>query len=186
MNESKAQTRLMNKAVHYLGRYSASRQRLREVLGRFAQRKLEDLPPAETKAAIETVIEKCASFGYVDDAQFAATQARSQRRQGRSRMGILQRLRVHRLDDDIISDALTGADEGISDGELMAALRFARRRRLGPYQTIKTDDPAKRQRQMASLARAGFNMGICRQVMDLEDEVAAEDLAEQLQDVSAD
>ena len=37
-----AERRLMNKAVHYLGRYTASRQRLREVLGRFADRKLSD------------------------------------------------------------------------------------------------------------------------------------------------
>ncbi len=37
----RAEQRLMNKAVHYLGRYSASRQRLREVLQRFAMRKLD-------------------------------------------------------------------------------------------------------------------------------------------------
>ena len=170
----------MNKAVHYLGRYSASRQRLREVLGRFATRKLDHLPATEVREAIEVVIEKCVSFGYVDDAQFALSQARSQRRQGRSTMGIRQKLRVHNLDDDMVATALETADEGLEDGEVMAALRFARRRRLGPYQTHKTDDPTKRQRQMASLARAGYSMAICRQIMDLEDEVAAEDLADQI------
>ena len=180
MTESRAETRLMNKAVHYLGRYSASRQRLREVLGRFAMRKLEHLPPVEVRDAIEVIVEKCVSIGYVDDAQFAASQARSQRRQGRSALGIKQRLSVHRLDEDIIKDALDGADEGVSDGELMAAIRFAKRRRFGPFQTNKSEDPAKRQRQMASLARAGFVMKICRQVMDLEDEIAAEDLQESL------
>lgn len=186
MTESKAQTRLMNKAVHYLGRYSASRQRLREVLGRFAMRKLDHLPTTEVRDAIEAVIEKCVSIGYVDDAQFAASQARSQRRQGRSKLGIKQKLSVHRLDDDVIRDALEDADEGVSDGDLMAAIRFARRRRFGPYQTDKSPDPDKRRRQMASLARAGFSMKICRQVIDLEDEVAAEDLQDALANNSRD
>ena len=182
MTESRAQTRLMNKAVHYLGRNSASRQRLREVLGRFAMRKLEHLPAAEVRDAIEAVVEKCVAIGYVDDAQFAASQARSQRRQGRSTLSIRQKLSVHRLDEDIVRDALEDADEGISDGDLMAAIRFARRRRLGPYRTDKSVDPDKRRRQLASLARAGFNMKICRQVIDLEDEVAAEDLQDSLLD----
>ncbi len=47
MSIEKTETRLMNKAVHYLGRYSASEQRLREVLSRFATRKLADIEPAE-------------------------------------------------------------------------------------------------------------------------------------------
>ena len=33
----------MNKAVHYLGRYQASQQRLRRVLRQFAKRKLTPL-----------------------------------------------------------------------------------------------------------------------------------------------
>ena len=52
-----AERRLMNKAVHYLGRYTASRQRLREVLKRFALRKLESHDEAEVDRALESVIE---------------------------------------------------------------------------------------------------------------------------------
>ncbi len=180
MEESKAQTRLMNKAVHYLGRYTASRHRLREVLGRFATRKLGHLPDSDVTDAIEIVIEKCASFGYVDDAQFAIAQARSHRRQGRSRLGIQQRLRVHNLDNDLVAAALKEADDGLADGELLAALRYARRRRIGPYHKGTTDDPAIRKRHMGSLARAGFAMAICRQIIDLEDEIAADDLDDTL------
>ena len=182
MSESRAETRLMNKAVHYLGRYTASQQRLREVLGRFAMRKLEHIPASEVRDAIEVVIEKCASYGYVDDAQFAMSQARSQRRQGRSAMGIKQRLRVHQLDADLVTNALEQADEGISDGDLMAALNYARRRRLGPYKTRLHDDPTINQRHMPSLARAGFAMAICARVIKLADPVEAEDLADSLRE----
>lgn len=183
MTESRAETRLMNKAVHYLGRYTASRQRLREVLGRFATRKLEHLPPIELRDAIEVVIEKCAAYGYVDDAQFAMTQARSQRRQGRSAVGIKQKLRVHRLDPDLVDQALEEADQGVSDGDLMAALNYARRRRLGPFKTRLHDDPKTDQRHLASLARAGFAMAICTKIIGLADPVEAEDLADSLRDL---
>ena len=56
-DSSPAKRRLMNKAVHYLGRYTASRQRLREVLGRFADRKLDAHDAAEVAAAREQVID---------------------------------------------------------------------------------------------------------------------------------
>ena len=83
-DRSRAEQRLMNKAVHYLGRYSASRQRLREVLQRFAMRKLEAHEEAEVARAIDAVLDDCIRLGYVDDAAFALSRARNKRRNGGS------------------------------------------------------------------------------------------------------
>lgn len=177
-----AQRRLMNKAVHYLGRYSASQQRLREVLGRFATRKLGHFEAEEIRDAIAVVIADCVRLGYVDDAAFAVSQARSKRRGGRSALAIRRSLQQHAIDDELVAEALGRADEDLSDGELAAALRHAERRRLGPFHNGEVDD-AKRQRHLASLARAGFSLGIARQIMDLEDRDAAENLAHQLRDI---
>ena len=174
-----AERRLMNKAIHYLGRYTASRQRLREVLRRFATRKLDSHDGAEVARALETVIEDCVRLGYVDDAAFALAKARGKRRGGRSALAIRRSLKEHAIDADLVDDALAAADEDLTDGELAAALRHAERRRIGPYATRPSDD-ATRQRHLASLARAGFTFGIARQVMDLEDVDAAEKLASAL------
>ena len=54
-------------------------------------------------SAITRVVEKCQRLGYVDDVAFAASQARSQRRQGKSTMAIRHRLRRHGLDDAAIA-----------------------------------------------------------------------------------
>jgi regulatory protein len=170
-----AERRLMNKAVHYLGRYTASRQRLREVLRRFAARKLESHDQAEVARALETVIDECVRLGYVDDTAFALAKARIKRRGGRSALAIRRSLQEHAIDGELVDQALAAADENTSDGELVAALRHAARRRLGPYATREGDE-ATRQRHLASLARAGFTLGIARQVMDLEDAEAAEAL----------
>ena len=165
MSIEKTETRLMNKAVHYLGRYSASEQRLREVLGRFAKRKLADTEPAELASVTNNVVEKCLRLGYIDDAAFAANQARGQRRQGKSTLAIRQRLRQHALDDAAITMALQTADANHQDAEMMAAIHFARRRRLGPFFNGVPDERT-RHRHMGSLARAGFSMAICRTVFD--------------------
>ncbi len=155
----------MNKAVHYLGRYSASEHRLREVLNRFAKRKLANTETAEVVGAMTRVIEKCQRLGYIDDVAFAASQARSQRQQGKSTMAIRQRLRQHALDDAAIATALRTADADHQNAELAAAIHFARRRRLGPFFQGVADERT-RHRHMGSLARAGFSSALCRAILD--------------------
>jgi len=177
----RAEHRLMNKAVHYLGRYTSSRQRLREVLQRFARRKLEHFEPAEISRAIDAVIADCVRLGYVDDAAFAITRARSKRRGGRSALAIRRSLAEHEIDDGLVEAALVAADETLADGELAAALRHAARRRIGPYALVSPDDAARR-RHLASLARAGFSFDIARQVMGCADAGAADALADSLRD----
>ena len=174
-----AERRLMNKAVHYLGRYTASRQRLREVLKRFALRKLESHDPTEIDRALEVVITDCVRLGYVDDTAFALSRARGKRRAGRSALAIRRSLQEHAIDPQLVDEALQAADEDMSDGELAAALRHAARRRIGPYARHDVDDTG-RNRHLASFARAGFSLAVARQVMALEDADAAEELAEEL------
>ena len=175
----------MNKAVDYLGRYATSQHRLREVLGRFALRKLDRHDPDEIAAAISATVIQCQTLGYLNDDAFAQNQARNHRQQGRSKRVIRQRLRQHRLDDTIIDAALDAADQHATNGELLAACRFARRRRLGPFDGRQHDDSenyqAAMQRQLGSLARAGFTRAISYKVIELKDMGAAQMLIDQLE-----
>ena len=151
-DRSRAEQRLMNKAVHYLGRYIASQQRLREVLRRFAMRKLESHDAAELARAIEAVVADCIRLGYVDDAAFAMARARSKRRGGGSALAIRRGLAQHAIDKTLVDEALAAADETTRDGELAAALRL------------------------------GFSFATARAVIDLEGPEAADRLAESLQE----
>jgi regulatory protein len=186
MAKAPIETRLMNKAVDYLGRYASSQHRLRDVLGRFATRKLDQHDPDDIAAAIDATVTRCQTLGYVNDNAFAQSQARSHRRQGRSQLGIRQRLRQHQLGDDVIDAALEVADEHAANGELLAACRFARRRRIGPFDHRRNDVDRdaimqRRQRQLGAMARAGFAMAISRKVFDLADSTAGEMLIDQLE-----
>jgi regulatory protein len=185
MTKSPVETRLMNKALDYLSRYATSQHRLREVLGRYASRRLDERDPDKIATAITATMTRCQTLGYLDDDAFAQSQARSQRRQGRSKLGIRQRLRQHKLDDNIINAALDVVDQHSANSELLAACLFARRRGLGPFDRRQHDDKNNRQaimqRHLGSLARAGFTRTISHTVIRLEDMHAAEILINQLE-----
>jgi len=180
-DRSRIEQRLMNKAVHYLGRYIASQQRLREVLQRFAMRKLEAFDEAEVKRAIEAVVVDCVRLGYVDDAAFAMARARSKRRGGGSALAIRRSLAEHAINQNLVDEALAAADGTTRDGELAAALRLAARRRIGPYFRREQDEDTRR-KHLASLARAGFAFATARTVIELDGPEVADALAESLQD----
>ena len=178
--------RMMNKAVDYLGRYASSRHKLGQILQRFASRKLTDYDADDIAAAIEQTIDQCSQLGYLDDRQFAVTVARSQRRLGRSQAVIRQRLRQHALGDDIIAHALAEADENSANGDLQAAIRFAQRRRLGPFAQRQSahhqrlDAQQWKQRDLGAMARAGFSMATSRQILDHDDPDTIDDLLHRL------
>jgi regulatory protein len=59
------------------------------------------------------------------------------------------------------------------EAELLAALAFCRRRRLGPFARVAPDAPA-RMKALAALARGGFAQGIARRALAM-DPAEAED-----------
>lgn len=175
MAQKPAHVRIMKKALDYLGRYASSRYKLAQVLQRFAARKLADYDPRDIGAAIQHTLDQCTQFGYIDDRQFAVAKVRSQRRLGRSEAAIRQKLRQHALDDAIIGQALAEVDEESVDGDLKAAIRFAQRRRLGPFSNRASgsrqhlDIQQLRQRELGAMARAGFSVTISLKIIESDD-----------------
>lgn len=192
-SDEKILKRLENKALHYLGRYASTEARLREVLSRFAQRKMPDEDPAHMRKMIDTMITSCVEKGYVDDSAFAAQKTASLRRGGNSRMAISRKLFQRGIDRDIINNAINDFDEEHSldhdyDAELEAALIYARKRRLGPYATLPIGKTEMKEgwqnRHYASFARAGFGGKTIAIVMGLDTPEAAEEFLEENRSIS--
>jgi regulatory protein len=171
---------LENAAMHYLQRFSASSANLRRVLLRRIERarRAEATVAPDAETAVETIIEKFQRLKLIDDAAYAAGKATALRRRGTSRRIIGGKLRLAGIDGDGVDAAIEIADAELKplmeaedegpDAELRAALRLAERRRLGPYRAEK-ERAERRQRDLASLARAGFSFDIARKVIDAED-----------------
>lgn len=159
---SLSESKIYDAALHYLQRYASSVTQLRRVLQRKllrAKMRGEDVPE-EAQAWIEKAIEKCVKHNYVNDQQFAEQKIISLRRQGRSQSFIAQTLQQKGVDSALVK-SLLGSDE---EAELEAALRTAKRKRLGRDTT-----PEGRQKDLVKLLRAGFSMKAAKEALRAQD-----------------
>jgi len=161
-------------ALFYLGRFAATRETLRRVLMRrvlrAARAGVSDAVEAERWVA--ALVARLAGSGAVDDGAFAAGRARSLQRQGRPRRVIAQALAAKGVGGEDAQAALAALEEGGAEPDLVAAVAFARRRRLGPFR--RAERAERRLRDLAAMGRAGFPPGLARRVVDAADEAALE------------
>ena len=159
--------RLTRSAVHYLERYSSSEHNLRKVLERRVLKacRHHDRNPADFTEIIDAVVEKCTGAGLVDDRTYAETRTASLRRRGGSRRKIEAQLAHKGVDRETLLSALDGG----TVSEETAAGVYARRRRLGPFRNA-ADRPARRERDLAAMCRAGFSFDIALRIIDASDD----------------
>ncbi|MGB1469818.1 MAG: regulatory protein RecX [Candidatus Puniceispirillaceae bacterium] len=175
-SEARIKKRLNNKALHYLGRYASTTARLRQVLQKFAKRKLETAEPEDIEEAIEAVIADCQKFGYIDDRNFIDSRIRAGRNAGRSERQITQKLLQAGIDREMAQASLNAHREGYARAEWLAALVHIRKKRLGCYGKGHKLSPEAYQKQMARLARAGFGLDIIKQILSIDSIEEAENL----------
>lgn len=161
--------RLRKAALAYLERYATSAAHLRAVLLRRVERsaRLHGTDRTEAGQWVDAVIEKLRERRLLDDGAFAATRATSLHRAGASRRKIAAALRQKGVDEADIRSALSAVGEDYADSELAAACKYARRRRLGPYRAADARE-ARRERDLAALARAGFAFETARRITDAD------------------
>ncbi len=168
--------RLENIALHYLSRYASSSGNLRRVLMRRVQRAAaaHGDDPADGARLVDALIERFQRSALIDDRAYATQKAASLQRRGASRFGIRGKLRQKGVETDLIDNAMTTLDEGgTAAGELAAACALIRRRRLGPYRTT-AQRVAMRQKDLATLARAGFSLDVARRALTAPDRATLE------------
>lgn len=145
-------------AFHYVGRYATTRAKLAAYLRRkIGERGWHD----ESHPPIDPLVERFAAAGYVDDAAFASARAASLQRRGYGERRVEQALKAAGIDEEDSSEAR----EQAGDGAWAAALRFAERRRIGPY-AAEEPDRAARQRAFAAMMRAGHRMDFVREILN--------------------
>jgi len=170
--------RLANIALHYLERYASSSENLRRVLERRvfkASLYYEDLDVDAAKGWIDDLIKRYQSAGLLNDLSYAEIRARSLMARGTASRVIRMKLMEKGVDGDTIDQALKSLVDEHPEPELAAAIKLARRRRLGPY-----SDPAKREdkkeRDLAAMARAGFSYDMAQRIIECNDKDELEDL----------
>ena len=147
-------------ALAYVGRFATSRSKLVAYLGRkLRERGWEgSVPPA-----VDELADRLVRLGYVDDRGFAMSKARSLTSRGYGERRVHQALAQAGISGEEGSDARDLAE----DEAVASALRFARRRAIGPY-AQHVPDPAQRERALAAMIRAGHRFPVARAIVDLK------------------
>ena len=145
-------------ALFYAGRYATTRARLRAYL----HRKVKERGWSEGgDPDVDRLVERFVERGYVDDKAFASARAASLQRRGFGERRVAEALRMAGIEEEDSGSARQQARERAFE----TALRFARRRRLGPFSPMP-QDPAARRKAFAAMIRAGHGPDIARQVLD--------------------
>jgi regulatory protein len=157
---------LENAALHHLGRYATTRTGLRRVLLRKVDRSLRVHGGDRSEALgwVDALVEKLAGRGLVNDRAYAETKARSLRAAGRSGRTIARKLQTKGVAAAVVTETLAEATADVP--EEAAARIWARKKRLGPFRRDPETRADNRQRDLASLARAGFSFAVARRIVD--------------------
>jgi regulatory protein len=164
---------LQNAATFYLERYPSTAEGLRRVLNRRVRRaEMADAPVIDNvKQTIDAIVAKFVDAGVIDDQAFAQTKARSLHRRGTSTRQTRQRLKIAGVDEETLDKAMAGLDQELDTDprqrEWQAAVALARRRRLGPFR--QKDRKELRNRDLAAMARGGFEYSLAKKVIDAAD-----------------
>jgi regulatory protein len=166
---------LENAALHYLQRFSTSSENLRRVLMRRVWRSAHhhDTDSDEGEIWVDEVVAKMLARGFVNDRLFAEGRVRSLLARGVPLRGIRLQLRDKGVEAEIIDEVLRVVEDDDGDVDFAAAIALAKRRRLGPY-SLRDDRDERREKDMAALARAGFDYDVVRRVIDAETPEALE------------
>ena len=158
--------RLKNIALYYLKRYETSVANLRQVL----QKRVNDyayqnkeFDKHQAYAWIEEIIADFSRFNYVNDERFAELKIKDYQTMGKSVRYIKNKLKEKGIDEEIVNNLL----EEQEYDELEAALKFAKKKRIGRFRLADKQAEYK-QKDMAALARAGFSYDIVCEVCQAE------------------
>ena len=145
-------------ALFYAGRFATTRAKLAAYLSR----KVRERGWAGSRPApVERLVARFVELGYVDDRAFASAKAAALTRRGYGTRRVDQALRAAGIAEE---DAGQAREESEAAAH-KAALRFAERKRIGPY-AAETPDRLARQKAAAAMLRAGHGIDLVRKILD--------------------
>jgi regulatory protein len=145
-------------ALRYVGRFATSRAKLRTYL----TRKLRERGwSGEADPDLAALTERFTAQGYIDDAGYALSKSRTLSGRGYGKARLVQSLRVAGIEEADAVEARRHADAEA----VQAAVRLAKRKRIGPFAGT-TPDPQERQRALAAMVRGGHSFALSRALVD--------------------
>lgn len=145
---------LQELAIAYVGRFATTRAKLRSYLSRKIRERGWE---GERQPDLAALADRLATQGYVDDAGYAEAKARSLTARGYGKRRVVSALRGAGIAEEDGEEARRHSEEEAA----ASAVRFAERRRIGPF-AAEAGDPRAREKAIAAMVRAGHGFDIAR------------------------
>lgn len=169
---------LTGAAYRYLERFASTEAQLVKVLRARIDREIKASGDHELArgayAVAAEVARRCVELGLVNDRLYGEAKARRLLARGKPLGRISGELAAKGLGRADIEAALVSlkVETGGDDPDFAAAVAYARRRRLGPFSRPEIEplddaaQAARRRREYAAMARAGFGYDLSRRVLE--------------------
>lgn len=161
--------RLKNIALYYLKRFETTQAGLRAVLKRRVDAYWyydKDFDRNEAYGWIENLINEFVGLKYIDDTRFAEFKIRDYLAAGKSPRYIMGKMKEKGVDDAITLRLI----ESQEYDPFAAALKLAKKKKIGPFSPNKEIRKERRSKDLAILVRAGFDYDVAVKVLDMKEE----------------
>lgn len=156
--------RLKNIALYYLQRFDSSVDNLRQVLKRRIIDYARQTPEFDKTMAfdwVEKILSEFENLGYLNDQRYTEVKINSYLNLGKPARYIKIKLQQKGIESEIIDSTLENQEY---DAEAMAH-KLAKRKKIGPYRIDDDERKNNRQKDLATLVRAGFDYEVAQKVI---------------------
>jgi regulatory protein len=169
-------TYLHNAGLYYLQRFAASTAQFQRVMMRKIDKSCMAHPEQNREDCQKWLTDVIATFqrsGLLNDDIYAAGAIRSLRLRGISTRAIEARMALKGVPADLVKRTLQDIDDlQDHDANLIAALKQARKKRIGPFLPPDKNATDLQDKHLAALARAGFDFETAHRVLKMDREEA--------------
>lgn len=171
---------LYNSGLYYLQRFTSSSENFRSVMLRKVRKSCayhKDQDFEECAKLVDALIDKITELGLLNDEAYVRGMVTSFRNRGIPKRTIIQKLKMKGIPSEQTLQALETFNEeretNDRDLEFAGALKFCRKKRIGPFNNGKDEEFEK---SLAKLARQGFSYDIAKKAMEIDTKQAEEKL----------
>ena len=157
-------------SLNYIEKYAPSKQQLRTyLLKKYLKAKIANTNKKNITDLIDVVLLDLEKSKFVNDKFYSKSKADSLIRRGSSINKIRNYLISKGISDKYVVDTINEIKEKNEDQDFFSAIKFCKKKRIGPARN-EDNRPLFYKKDIAVLARAGFDFEVSRKVMDLENE----------------
>mgnify|MGYP001158484608 FL=1 len=174
-NSKELKSSLMNKALSYLSKFSTTESKLRSNLNSYCEKFFSEIKKELLQSEINYILNRCKELGYIDDETYAKNKIEKFINAGKSKKYIILKLQSYGISGKIIEKSLEKFFDKFSNNDFLAALNFARKKKIGPFYQKSFDEKSNLlNKWYGSFSRAGFNYDVSQKILNIETSFEAE------------